>query len=77
MVGEIILGGKCKVGGLKAVGRVRTRIRVLNPSCENGSGKGEGEGWLEGGEGRGMGGVGGVGVGLIILSTKLFIDNKI
>lgn len=48
MVGEIILGGKGKVGGFKAVGRVGTRIRVPNPSRENGSGSGKGEGWLEG-----------------------------
>lgn len=44
VVGGIILGGKGKVGGSKAVGRVGTRIRVPNPSPENGSGRGKGEG---------------------------------
>lgn len=48
VVGEMILGGKGKVRGFKAVGRVGTRIRVPNPSCEKGSGgRGEGEGWFE------------------------------
>lgn len=44
----MILGGKGKVRGFKAVGRVGTRIRVPNPSRENGSGRGKGEGWLDG-----------------------------